>query len=138
MSELRVKLTGEGADLGTVPAADVARLLLLVERAAARAASVVLGRPKVTTGRYQEVIEQSVHFRLRDIKKGSVVPVLELPDVSTTDEDSLDMEVATLGQAAVDLLLDAADGRDAFHTLSWRRRSLNLPRAATSVIGIAL
>jgi hypothetical protein len=80
-----------------VPAADVARLCcspsgpLLGLRRSCSAAR------KVITGRYQDVVAQSVHFVLRDIKKGSVVPVLELPDVSATDEESLDMEVAALG-----------------------------------------
>jgi hypothetical protein len=83
-------------------------LILLVERATARAASVVLGRPKTTTGRYQEVIEQAARFALRSIDRGSVVPVLELPEPPTSNDEGLDLEVASLSESAVATLLNAA------------------------------
>jgi hypothetical protein len=108
MNELRVALTGERAQLGVVPAADVARLLLLVEKAAAQAAAVVLNQPKTTTGRYRGVIEQAVHFRLRAVEPGSVVPVLELPAPAPSKDGALSMEVVTLGESAVAMLLDSA------------------------------
>jgi hypothetical protein len=108
MSELRVELTGEGAKLGEVAASDVARLILGVELAIARSASVVLGRPKTTTGRYDEPIERAVRLKLRAIEEGSVVPVLEIPDARDEDE-TLDMDVTSLGEAALSQLLDAAD-----------------------------
>jgi len=41
---LRVRLTGDDAQLGRVAAGDVARMLLGVERAVARAAGHVIGR----------------------------------------------------------------------------------------------
>jgi hypothetical protein len=109
MKELRVKLDGERAHLGRVPAADVARLLLLIEKAAAQAAAVVLRQPKTTTGRYKGVIEQAVHFRLVGIEEGSVVPVLELPPAAPSEIGAtLNFDVVTLGESAVEALLDAA------------------------------
>jgi hypothetical protein len=110
MKEFRVKLEGEQAHLGRVPAADVARLLLLLEKAAAQAAAVILHQPKTTTGRYKGVIEQAVHFRLVAIEKGSVVPVLELPDATPSElSATLDFDVVPLGELAVNALLDAAE-----------------------------
>jgi hypothetical protein len=109
MKAFRVKLDGEHARLGEVPAADVARLLLLLEKAAAQAAAVMLHQPKTTTGRYKGVIEQAVHFRLVAIEEGSVVPVLELPDPVPFDgEQTLGLDVISLGESAVEALLDAA------------------------------
>ncbi len=110
--ELRVALTGAQADLGRVPAADVARLILLVQQATARAASVVLGRPKTTTGRYQDVIERAARFALRSIETGSVVPVLELPEPPEPGDDAFDLEAATLSETAVTALIAAANEPD--------------------------
>lgn len=109
MKEIRIKLEGENARLGEVPAADVARLLELLERAAARAAAVVLGQPKVTTGRYRGPIERSVHFRLIGIEAGSVVPVLALPAAPLDSAPSLDLEDPNLGASAIEALLDAGE-----------------------------
>jgi len=109
MTELRVSLKGEEARLGAVPASDVARLILGVERAMARAASVVLGRPKITTGRYDEVIERAVRLKLRSVEEGSVVPVMELPDALASEGGTLDLDVPSLGESALESLLDAAD-----------------------------
>lgn len=110
MKELRVKLEGDEAQLGRVPAADVARLLILLERAAAQAAAVALGQPKTTTGRYKHAIEQAVRFRLVGIEDGSVVPVLELPEVTSIDpEKTLDLQVPGLGESAIDALIAAAE-----------------------------
>jgi hypothetical protein len=114
MKEIRVKLEGDRAQLGEVPAADVARLMLSLEKAAQQSAAIVLRQPKTTTGRYRAVIEQAVHFRLVGIEQGSVVPVLELP-APLLDENSatLDVEVPHLGEAAVEALLaEAAEPRD--------------------------
>jgi hypothetical protein len=124
MKEIRVRLEGEQARLGEVPAADVARLLLALERAASQAAAVVLGQPKTTTGRYLSVIEQAVRFRLRAIEPGSVVPVLELPEVLYTDDPSLDLEDPRLGEAAIEALMAAAE-------------TPNDPRIAQALLGFA-
>src|ERR671918_6693 len=101
MTEIRVKLEGEQAQLGRIPSADVARLLLLLEKAAAQAAAVILHQPKTTTGRYKGVIEQAVHFRLVSIEAGSVAPVLELPDTAPPElgAATLDFDVVTLGES---------------------------------------
>jgi hypothetical protein len=109
MSELRVELAGGEAKLGEVPAADVARLILGVERAMARAASVVVGRPKTTTGRYDDVIERAVRLKLHAVMEGSVVPVLEVPEFVPTGDSTLDVEATSLGDAALAQVLDAAD-----------------------------
>jgi len=112
MSRLHIKLEGETAKLGQVSAADVAQLILAVEKAVAQAAAVVLGRPKTTTGRYQGVIEQAVRFRLVSIEEGSVGPVLELPDLpAPADLGAFDFEVSTLGQTALDTLLNVAEDK---------------------------
>ena len=110
MKQIRVRLEGEQARLGRVPAADVARLLLYFERAAAQAAAVVLHQPKTTTGRYKASIEQAVHFRLVGVEEGSVVPVLDLPDAAPPELGAakLDFDVVTLGELAVKALLDTA------------------------------
>jgi hypothetical protein len=111
MSELRIKLEGKMAKLGEVSAADVAQLILGFEKAVAQAAAVVLGKPKTTTGRYTAVIEQTARLRLISIEEGSVVPVLALPEPpSLPDMGELDFEVSTLGQTAVDSVLDAGAG----------------------------
>jgi hypothetical protein len=109
MTELRVALSGGEAELGRVPAADVARMILLVQQATARAASVVLGRPKLTTGRYEDVVEKAARFVLRSVEAGSVVSVLELPEPDLSRDGALDLEVASLSETAVAVLLDALD-----------------------------
>jgi hypothetical protein len=109
MREFRVKLEGHQAKLGHVPAADVARLLLLLEKSAAQAAAVVLHQPKTTSGRYKSVIEQAVHFRLVAIEEGSIVPVLELPEPAPIAQgQTLDFDVLTLGEAAIEAIFEAA------------------------------
>ena len=114
MTEIRIDLKGEQAKLGEVSAADVAQLILGVQKALAQAAAVVLGRPKTTRGRYQATIEQAVRFRLVRIEEGSVGTVLELPEPPpASDVEAFDFDdVATLGQSALDRLLDVvADGK---------------------------
>ena len=114
---LRVRLEGDNAQLGRVPAADVAQLMLSVERALARAASVAIGRPSRKPGRRERVVSEAAHLVLRAVEPGSVVPVLELPAV-TEDPDilqqSMDMDVAHLGEVAagqiIDVINDDIDG----------------------------
>ena len=116
MSELRVKLEGETATLGEVAAGDVARLILGVEHAIAQAASVVLGRPKTTPGRYEDAVERASRLKLLAIEAGSVVPVFELPDAVPVD-GMLDLDVSSLGETALDALLAAADPQQHSHPL---------------------
>jgi hypothetical protein len=109
MTQYRVSLEGVQAALGRVPAADVARLLLHLERAAAQTAAVVLGQPKTTTGRYKGPIEQAVHFRLVGIEEGSVVGVLELPSLPFDPGATLDLEDPRLGEMAMEALMEAGE-----------------------------
>jgi hypothetical protein len=106
MTRLRLHLEGQHAALGDVPAADVANLILWTETAIMRAASVVVGRPKTTTGRFEEPIERSSRLLLVGVEEGSVQPVLELPQPEETD-DALLLESETLGEAALERVLDA-------------------------------
>src|SRR5437763_16554223 len=89
---LRVHLQGENAKLGRVAASDVAQLILAVERAVARAASVVVGRPSRKPGARELVINQAAHLVLLDVEDGSVTPVLEVPTVAVepTSQDSME------------------------------------------------
>jgi len=110
MAELRIKIDGESAALGLIPARDVANLLIGIEIAVLRAASVALGRPKRPTGRGEGVIEQAARLRLRAVEEGSVIPVLELPEpLATNTADTLDFEAASLAETAVTTVLDVAE-----------------------------
>ena len=115
---LRVRLEGDNVDLGTVPASDVANLLLLVERAIARAASVEVGRPSRKVGRRERVVAEASHLVLLGIESGSVVPVLELPIVRPdADDPQQAMETADeqLAETAVGRVLDALSGESDAH-----------------------
>ena len=110
---LRVHLEGKDAILGRIPAADVADLLIAIERAVARAASVVVGRPSRRPGRREQVVTEASHLILRAVEVGSVVPVLELPHMgAVTDEvqTDLNLRVAHLGELAVEQLAAVVAG----------------------------
>jgi hypothetical protein len=109
MGQLRIGLTGDEAHLGEVAASDVAYLILGIERALAQAASVIVGRPKTTTGRREQVIADAVRLRLLAVEEGSVVPVMEIPDLELPEDETLDVAVASLGEAALDRVVDAVD-----------------------------
>jgi len=94
---LKMRLTGGDARLGSVPASDVGRLLVGVERVVARAAGDVSGRRVKQTGRWRTQIKSAAQFRLRAIGEGSVVVELELPDI-VPDAETLDSDASTLGQ----------------------------------------
>jgi hypothetical protein len=79
MGQLRIGLTGGEADLGEVAASAVAYLILGIERSLSQAVPVIVGRPKTTTGRREQVIADAVRLRLVAIEEGSVVPVMEIP-----------------------------------------------------------
>lgn len=106
---LRVRLSGGDARLGAVPASDVAKLLLGVEAAVARATGHVLGRRVKSTGRWQSAVATSVRFRLVAVEEGSVVTVLELPEMET-DPDSFDFDASTLGEMGLVAALKTATG----------------------------
>lgn len=113
MTELRLRLTGQHAELGAIPAGDVARLIIEVERALVHTAYVVLGRRKSWTGRPEQPIAEAVRLRLRSVESGSVVPVLELPELPNTG--MLDFETESLGEAALAALLGATDPTESVH-----------------------
>jgi hypothetical protein len=102
---------GDDAELGRVAAGDVARMLLGVERAVARAAGHVIGRQVKPTGRRGRTIEETTHFRLLGIEQGSVVGVLELPE-EAADDETLDLDVPSLGELALGSALATAAGEE--------------------------
>jgi hypothetical protein len=109
---LRVHIEGEDAVLGRVPAADVAELLRSVERAVARAASVVVGRPSRSPGRREQIVSDASRLILRAVESGSVEAVLELPRVAEdlADQGKLDLRVAQIGEVAVTQLAAVVSG----------------------------
>lgn len=108
-SELRVELRGPDAHLGEVRAADVANLILATERAVARAAGAVARKPVVGPGRRRREIEDASLLRLVAIEQGNSVDIdFRLPDL-LSEEGTLGLDVAHLGEQAVDLLLQAMD-----------------------------
>lgn len=107
---VRVKLTGEEAQLGRVPAHDVAELLLGIERAVARAAGHLVRRPIKDTGRWEATLTSAARLRLVAIEAGSVVGVLELPSVE--DVDGFELEATTLSELAWSALLDSVTDHD--------------------------
>ena len=96
---LEVRLVGGDAALGRVPASDVAHLILGVESAIARAAAGIAGREPGLSGRRGKAVEAASRLRLVAIEAGSVVPVLELPDVP--EEPGLGLADFRLGELAL-------------------------------------
>ena len=107
---IRAGLTGPNAELGRVPAADVARFLLGLERAAARAAMALVGKTG-GVGRRGRAIESAVRLRLHSLTAGSVVAELEVPELAR-EEPGLDLDVQTLGEQAMETTLRAARGEE--------------------------
>ena len=105
------RLEGSAAKLGEVPAADIAHLILGVERAIARSAAQIVGR-RPGTGRRGALIEASTRLRLVNILEGSVMPVLELPDLDVDVEGDFDLDVQDLGSLALDATLDLFELKD--------------------------
>lgn len=105
---VRVRLTGDDAELGKITAIDVARLLQGFERAVARAAAGIAGRRPGQTGRRGKAVETATRFLLEGIEQGSVTAVLELPPV-TERPDGLGVEDVALGDAALQETLDVLE-----------------------------
>lgn len=104
---IRATLAGPEARLGSVPAADVARLIIGLERALARAAYVALGKSReAQSGRHTAAIERATRLRFVGIEPGSVVELLALPDVNGTS-DALELPVDDLSAAAFEQLVGA-------------------------------
>jgi hypothetical protein len=109
---LRVTLQGPDARLGAVAATDVARMLLGIQRVVARASGHVVGRRVRPTGRWGVLIENAVRFQLLRLEEGSLVTVLQLPDIAPS-EDTFGLEVETLGELALARALNVAAGDSA-------------------------
>jgi hypothetical protein len=113
MREIRAQLEGPDAEPGRVAAADVARIILGLERAIARAAYLVLGRPRRgTTGRHSQAIESASRLRFIGTQRGSFVEVLGLPDTADPSDEELPIPVADLSSMAFCRLLDVITNED--------------------------
>lgn len=109
--QLKLRLIGDLAKLGEIPASDVAKLILAMEKAVADAAAQIVGRTPGLTGRKGGPVEAATRFRLVGVRKGSVMPVLELP--RTEGDDLLDVGDTGLGDMAVNAALDLILGETA-------------------------
>lgn len=113
MKEIRAQLEGPDAEPGRVAAADVARIILGLERAIARAAYLVLGRPRRgSTGRHSQAIESAARLRFVGSQHGSFIGVLALPDAADPSDEELPISVADLSSMAFSRLLDAITSED--------------------------
>jgi hypothetical protein len=101
--QLRATLRGGNATLGLVRAHDVARLITGLEAAVAAGAYATLGKPRRgATGRHKAAIEAASRLRFAAVEAGSVVAVLGLPELESTTDSVLDVEVDDLAGAAFD------------------------------------
>jgi hypothetical protein len=110
MRIIRAQLEGPDAELGRVAASDVARMIIGLERAIARAAYLVLGQERRGTGRHRQAIESASRLRFVEVSRGSVVSVLALPDTGEPSSEELPISVADLSSMAVRRLMDALTG----------------------------
>jgi len=109
---ITARLEGEFARFGEVPAADVAHLILGLERAIGRSAASVIGR-RPATGRRGGLVEAATHLKLVAVEEGSIAPVLELPALELGGDDAtLEMDVADLGDLALDATLTLLEAED--------------------------
>ena len=104
---IQVRVTGAQARPGEIAASDVARLLLGLERAMARAAYLVLGRPRQSaSGRHTGVVEAASRLRFVGSEPGSFVQLLALPEARRAIGDELDLPaVDDLSRRAFDRLV---------------------------------
>jgi len=111
VDQLRVELKGIDARLGAVPAADVARTILALERAVAWTASVVTGRPSKRPGRRARAVEFASDLRLVAVIEGNSIDiVVSLPEVGPAVDDTLEIELLHLSRLAAERIVDAALG----------------------------
>lgn len=109
MAKYEVRLVGEHAELGDVAAVDVARLILNVQTAVARAAGASIGRPPKATGRWEGTIEEATKLRLLEVTKGSVVIGFQPPRVEAGDEQ-FDLQVDSLADVGWLVAANALEG----------------------------
>lgn len=112
MRIVRAQLEGAEAEPGRVAAADVARIILGLERAIARAAYLVLGKARRGTGRHRQAIESAARLRFVGVERGSFVEVLALPDAPEPSSDELNISAADLSAMAFARLLDVIGSED--------------------------
>jgi len=103
---IQVRVTGAQARPGEIAASDVARLILGLERAMARAAYLVLGRPRqAASGRHTGAVEAASRLRFVGSGSGSFVQLLALPEARGAIGDELDLSVDDLSRRAFDRLV---------------------------------
>ncbi len=103
---VQVRLAGPDAQPGQIAAADVARLILGLERALASAAYLVLGRSRSGgTGRHTAAVAAASRLRFVGSDAGSFVGVLALPELAPGDGPGLDVVVADLPSRSFDVLI---------------------------------
>jgi hypothetical protein len=109
-------LSGPDAHLGRVPAADVAKLLLGIDRVVARAAALALGR-STRGGRRARAVQLASRVTLLGLEEGSVISVLELPEHQSAD-DPLNLKgMQDLTDVAMRQVLRSAKGDRGAHPL---------------------
>lgn len=114
MAKYEVRLIGDHAELGDVAAVDVARLIVDVQTAVARAAGAAIGRRPKSTGRWEGAIEEATKLRLVGVTKGTVRIALQAPSV-VAEDDQLGLEDASLadvGWATATRALQAASDEE--------------------------
>ncbi len=110
---IRARLEGADAEPGRVAAGDVARMVLGLERAIAKAAYAVLGRARRgATGGYIQAVESASKLRFVGTEPGSFVGVLALPEAGGDQDTALDFPVDDLSSLAFERLLDAITGQE--------------------------
>ncbi|MDQ4099054.1 MAG: hypothetical protein M3121_00970 [Chloroflexota bacterium] len=108
MAKYEVRLVGEHAELGDVPAVDVARLILDVQTAVARAAGAFIRRPPKRTGRWEGTLEDATKLRLVEVTQGTVRIGLQPPRVD--GDEQFELEVDSLADAGWSVAAGAIEG----------------------------
>lgn len=109
---LHVVLEGGSAELGAVPATDVARLIEGSIRSIARAAEILSGRLPKQVGRRGSTVETATRFVLEGIASGSVKVKLLAPSDINGNREGLSLEDDRLTDLAINKTMDSIEGRD--------------------------
>lgn len=111
-AEFRIVIEGGEADMGPIPAADIAKAIFHVESAIAKAMGHATFKPVRRTGRWRKAIEEAVRFRFVAVEKGSVGLLCRMPDVVLPD-GALQLEGDTsLAELGLRIAIDAAQNPD--------------------------
>lgn len=116
---LRLRLIGDQAQRGRIPAADVGRLLLGAERVIAHAVGHVRRQQLKERGRWGKTVEDAVATRFIAIEDGSFIAVIGVPPPPPAD--TVLLQAATLTEMAVDdalALANASDGAHEWHDVA--------------------